>query len=63
MTIKNEIRTLLSTLNLNESIALIESLGKELRRKNSIRISTMTLQQLIELDRPDLDNLKTNNNV
>ena len=55
---KNHIKTILSHLHPSEQIALIESLGKELRRKNSIRIAKNLPTHLIELERPDLENLK-----
>jgi hypothetical protein len=37
--IKEEIRQILNKLELNKAIELIESLGKEFRRKNSIKIN------------------------
>jgi hypothetical protein len=37
---------------------LIESIGKELRRKNSIRINSGD-KSLLDLDRPDLETLKS----
>jgi len=39
MTPKQEIRAMLGKLHPSDAIALIESLGKELRQKNSIRIN------------------------
>lgn len=57
---KKEILTILSKLHPSDAINLIESIGKELRRKNSVRISRMTIKDLIELERPDLDTLKHN---
>jgi len=55
---RNEIMKLLKTLHPSEAIALVESIGKELRRKNSVRISNSTIKDLIEFDRPDLESLK-----
>jgi hypothetical protein len=55
---RNEIMKLLKTLHPSEAIALVESIGKELRKKNSVRISKGTIKDLIEFDRPDLESLK-----
>lgn len=60
MTPRSEIKAILATLHPSEAIALIESIGKELRQKNSIRISkSITHKSLILDDRPDLVILKT----
>lgn len=50
---------LLSKLHPSDAIALIESIGKELRRKNSERINKGIPYNPINLERPDLENLKT----
>ena len=55
---RNEIMKLLKTLHPSEAIALVESIGKELIKKNSVRISKSTIKDLIEFDRPDLEYLK-----
>jgi hypothetical protein len=55
-----KIHGILSELHPSESIALIEKIGKELRRKNSIRISAGGMKNVIDADRPDLLNLKEN---
>jgi hypothetical protein len=57
---KRQIVALLKEMQPSEAIALIESIGKELRRKNSIRINRMTIKDLIDLERPDLQILKEN---
>lgn len=49
---------LLKKMHPSESIALIESIGKELRRNNSIRISNNIPVSYIEMERPDLETLK-----
>jgi len=49
---------ILKQLHPSDAIELIESIGKELRRKNSIRISKNIPVNYIEMDRPDLENLK-----
>jgi len=60
MTIRNEIKTILASLHPSEAIALIESIGKELRQKNSIRINKGIEHKSLHLDdRPDLVILKT----
>ena len=57
---KTQIKLILKDLNPSESIALIESIGKELRRKNSIRINSNNSFKNLDLDRPDLYTLKNN---
>jgi hypothetical protein len=56
--IKDQIRKKLIKLHPSEAIAIIESLGKELRRANSIRISNNLPVNLIDMERPDLMNIK-----
>jgi len=58
MTQRKEINNILSQLHPSEAIALIESIGKELRRKNSIRINKGIEHKSLLLDRPDLEILK-----
>lgn len=55
---KEAIKSILSKMHPSKAIALIESIGKDLRRKNSLRISKMTFKDFKELERPDLYNLK-----
>lgn len=55
---KDKIKKILSKLHPSEAIALIESIGKELRRANSIRINSGTPYIPLDLDRPDLETLK-----
>lgn len=56
--IRQEIKAKLSTIHPSEAIAIIESLGKEMRRANSIRISNNMPVNLIDMERPDLLNIK-----
>jgi hypothetical protein len=55
--VKKQIKAILSQLHPSEAIALIESIGKELRQKNSIRINNQKFRKL-NMDRPDLISLK-----
>jgi len=59
MTLRQEIGAILSRLHPSEAISLIESIGKELRKKNSIRINKgIEPKSLLLDDRPDLEILK-----
>lgn len=59
MTPRQEIGAILSRLHPSEAISLIESIGKELRKKNSIRINNrIEPKSLLLDDRPDLEILK-----
>lgn len=55
--IKKQLKAILSQLHPSEAIALIESIGKELRQKNSIRINNQKFNKL-DMERPDLISLK-----
>jgi hypothetical protein len=55
---RQEILHLLSNLHPSEAIQLVESIGKELRQKNSIRISNKIEYKHLDFDRPDLQTLK-----
>jgi len=55
---KEQIKAILSQLHPSEAIALLESLGKELRKKNSIRINNININK-IDMERPDLLQLKS----
>ena len=55
---RQKIKKMLETLHPSDAIQLIESIGKELRRKNSVRINSGD-KSLLDLDRPDLDSLKS----
>lgn len=55
---RNQIKAILNEMNQSEAIELIESIGKEYRRKNSVRINSIAHRKLIDLDRPDLAILK-----
>lgn len=59
MTPRQEIGAILSRMHPSEAISLIESIGKELRKKNSIRINNrIEPKSLLLDDRPDLEILK-----
>lgn len=55
---KEQIKSILSQLHPSEAIALLESLGKEFRKKNSIRINNLKFNKL-DMERPDLYQLKS----
>jgi hypothetical protein len=55
--VKKQIKAILSQLHPSEAIALIESIGKEFRQKNSIRINNQKFKKL-DMERPDLISLK-----
>lgn len=56
--VRQVIINILSQLHPSDAIDLVESIGKELRRKNSIRINNKIPVNYIEMERPDLENLK-----
>lgn len=56
--VRQVIINILSQLHPSDAIDLVESIGKELRRKNSIRINNNIPVNFIEMERPDLENLK-----
>lgn len=56
--IRQNIKTQISAMHPSEAIAILESLGKELRRANSVRISKNIPVQLLDMERPDLINIK-----
>jgi hypothetical protein len=56
--IKSKIKQLLNEIHPSEAIEIIESVGKELRKKNSVRISRGLPHIPLDLERPDLDSLK-----
>jgi hypothetical protein len=58
--IEKQIRELLKQLHTSDAIALIERIGKDLRRKNSIRLSKGGIKNVIDAERPDLIKLKEN---
>ena len=55
--IKSQLKAILSQLHPSEAIAMVESIGKELRQKNSIRINNQKFKKL-DMERPDLMQLK-----
>ena len=48
---REKIIAILNELDIQEAIAIIESIGKEFRRKNSIRINTQIGQKSLNLNR------------
>lgn len=58
--IEKQIRELLKQLHTSDAIALIERIGKDLRRKNSIRLSKGGIKNVIDAERFDLIKLKEN---
>jgi len=59
MTKREEILKILYMMHPSEAIDLIESIGKELRRKNSARINKGISYKTLDLGgRPDLETLK-----
>ena len=56
---RNQIKAILEQLDKSQAIELIESIGKEYRRKNSVRINSIAHSKMIEMDRPDLALLKS----
>jgi hypothetical protein len=56
--IRRIIKRNLALLHPSDAIALVESISKELRQLNSIRISNNIPYIPIELERPDLESLK-----
>ena len=53
-----EIKAILIRLEPSEAIAIVERIGKELRRANSIRLSKGGIKNVIDAERPDLIKLK-----
>jgi len=53
-----EIEAIVSRLEPSEAIAIIERIGKKLRQKNSIRLSSGGIKNVIDAERPDLIKLK-----
>lgn len=54
MSEREKIIEVIKTMQPTDAIKLIESIGKDLRRWNSIRISSNNKIPLIEMERPDL---------
>lgn len=57
---RDQLLKMLRQLHPSDAIALVESIGKQIRRENSIRINQGIPVAYIELERPDLDILKSN---
>lgn len=57
MDLRSSMISTLNQLHPSEAIALIESIGKELRRKNSVRIMNNQPIKHIDSDRPDLTSM------
>lgn len=59
MSKREKILQVLQTMPDSEAIALVESIGKELRKKNSVTINNRAKVKVnIDRDRPDLVELK-----
>lgn len=58
MTRRQRIEQALNGLNTTEKIAILESLCKQLRRENSIRMNATQMGRRTDMDRPDLELLK-----
>ena len=52
--LRTELINILNQLHPSEAISLVESIGKELRKKNSIRIMRNQPVKHIDSERPDL---------
>jgi hypothetical protein len=57
--IRQEIKNKIANMHPSIAISILESLGKEMRRMNSVRISKNQPVNLIEMERPDLINIKS----
>jgi hypothetical protein len=55
---REDILNLLVRLHPSDAIKIVESIGKELRQKNSIRINNKIQYKHLDFDRPDLHTLK-----
>lgn len=55
------IESLLAVYSLSERIAILESLCKQYRRANSIRINAKQMGRKVDDERPDLEILKNTN--
>ena len=55
------IDSLLAVYPMSERIALLESLCKQYRRQNSIRINEKQMGRRVDEERPDLEILKNQN--
>ncbi len=62
VTTKDKIRELLKNKTLTEKIAILESLSKEFRQRNGIRINKVYTTGRVDADRPDLIDLKNETN-
>ena len=58
MDLRISIISTLNQLHPSDAISLIESIGKELRRKNSVRIMNNQPIKHIDMERPDLEIIK-----
>lgn len=58
MTKREEINKILDTMRPVEAIALIESIGKERRKENSIQVSKGIVSRHFDVERPDLQDMK-----
>ena len=59
MTPQEQIKFALKNLPISEKISILESVSKQLRRENSVRINAKQMgRKVIDEDRPDLMSLK-----
>ena len=56
--LRTSIMSTLNQLHPSDAIALVESIGKELRRNNSVRIMNNQPIKHIDMERPDLEIIK-----
>lgn len=59
MTPQEQIKFALKSLPISEKISILESISKQLRRENSVRINAKQMgRRVLDEDRPDLMSLK-----
>jgi hypothetical protein len=59
MTPQEQIKFALKNLPISEKISILESISKQLRRENSVRINAKQMgRRVLDEDRPDLMSLK-----
>lgn len=61
MSKRQAIINILDTMHPAEAISLIESIGKERRKANSVAVSKVGIKRDIDRERPDLVIMKRNN--
>lgn len=58
MTLRQRIYEIIKDLPTSEAIAELESIGKQLRRENSVRINAKQMGRKVDNERPDLVAMK-----